>query len=536
MTKKPNNIPNKGTVTKMKFKKHVSLVLAALTLASSALIGCGEEESPYNDFDPTAPGDEYSGSISKEDENTETKPEEPKDEGDPDKTYYISNADELMAMKRKGTYVLTADIDLTGKKWTPVGTYESPFVGKLDGAGYTIKGLTVTEAKEDTGDCLSYTYSYAGLIGFAEGATITNVKLESVNINVYSNVKNRVLFAGSVAGMVKDTVVNNCTVVSGSIKTSSPFFKAYSAGISAFSFEGTFSNCSVNATVEASDSKVRSVAGGIVAHAGDNTKTVCCSVAGTVTSVSTDGNSYSGGINGYLSNSVISHGTVTAAVKSESKCSAAETGKAGAAYAGGIAAYATTPGETTCKVSVAAARGSVTAVSADYVSYAGGIFAYAIRTELTEAYSTSSVTATSNSRDVFAGGMAGYISTENKFNGIFFAGSITARSSLSTVRTGVITAYFASEDAENKSLIEKAGRLPTSELSVSVNGKKYNVGDKLPENEFYLSHGDEYSKGELRSSATLKDALGWSANNWSFSLSDYPILNYSGYQADSENT
>lgn len=42
-----------------------------------------------------------------------------------------------------GSYVLAADITLSGE-WTPIGTSGAPFTGTFDGAGHSIKGLTIT--------------------------------------------------------------------------------------------------------------------------------------------------------------------------------------------------------------------------------------------------------------------------------------------------------------------------------------------------------------------------------------------------------
>ena len=69
----------------------------------------------------------------------------------------IRNAEELKAMAEDlcGSYVLAEDIDLSGENWTPIGMYFSnyetvnapywtyAFRGSFDGAGHTIKGLTI---------------------------------------------------------------------------------------------------------------------------------------------------------------------------------------------------------------------------------------------------------------------------------------------------------------------------------------------------------------------------------------------------------
>ena len=510
-------------------KRFLSLTLAALLLASSALVGCKNDDA-NEDFDPETPGEDFSGSISKEDENKKEEDDQPVDEGDENATYYISTADELMAMKRKGTYILTADIDITDKEWKPVGTFAAPFVGTFDGNGFTVTGLTVTKDTEGEGECISYTYTYAGLIGFADGATIKNVKLENVNIDVNTIVKARIVYAGAIAAMTRNTTVSGCTVVSGSVKSSSAFFKAYSAGITAFSLDSDFTNCSVNASIEVTDSNIISVTGGIVAHAGMESLIACCTANGAMTAVSTDGNAYSGGLIGFINNSDVSHSSVNADVKAETRCSEAETGKAGASFAGGVAAYATNSLDLQRTITAVSSHGTVTATSADYVSYAGGVAAYTSYVKLTEAYSASAITASSTTREVFAGGISGYVSAKTEYRGIFFVGSINARSSKDVVRTGTIYAYDATTNSENKAVFEKAGRLPGSELSVTVNGKKYSVGDKLPEGEFFTSTGEEFSANELRSRNVLTSDLGWTEGNWSFSMSEYPDVNFDGYK------
>ena len=58
----------------------------------------------------------------------------------------VSSKEELAAISNNlsGKYYLTANIDLTGETWTPIGMYfYKPFTGEFDGNGYVIKGLSV---------------------------------------------------------------------------------------------------------------------------------------------------------------------------------------------------------------------------------------------------------------------------------------------------------------------------------------------------------------------------------------------------------
>ena len=114
------------------------------------------------------------------------------------KTYTVYNADGLMNIaelvnggKTDINITLTADIDLTGKDWTPIGTdYDNSYTGTFDGGGHTITGLTVT-----TND------KYAGLFGYLGNfnngaATVKNVVMEGIQITC----NHRLGYAGGVAG------------------------------------------------------------------------------------------------------------------------------------------------------------------------------------------------------------------------------------------------------------------------------------------------------------------------------------------------
>ena len=54
--------------------------------------------------------------------------------------------------------VLTADIDLSGQNWTPIGNGSTAYTGTFDGQGHTISGMTIENAA-----------SYSGLFGNSEG-------------------------------------------------------------------------------------------------------------------------------------------------------------------------------------------------------------------------------------------------------------------------------------------------------------------------------------------------------------------------------
>ncbi len=158
-------------------------------------------------------------------------------------------------------YKLSANIDLAGGDWTPIGDYYNTFMGTFDGAYYTISNLTV---QSDLG--------YCGLFGYVSGM-INNVALTNVNVNGS-------YYVGGVAGYLEGyALINNCSV-SGSISGNT------AGGISGY-LVGDIYNCFSTATVTATAVSSSANAGGITGYlyAGYimnsyNTGTVSSSVSG----------------------------------------------------------------------------------------------------------------------------------------------------------------------------------------------------------------------------------------------------------------
>ena len=152
-------------------------------------------------------------------------------------SYTVTSADGLMNIaklvnggKTDINITLTADIDLTGKNWTPIGTsFSNKYTGTFDGGGHTIKGLTVTTNDQFVG--------LFGSIGYA--GTVKNVMMEDVQIT--SNRSSG--FAGGVAGY-SDGTIENCSV-SGSVSGT-----VYVGGVVGAQWGGFITGCSSSATVK----------------------------------------------------------------------------------------------------------------------------------------------------------------------------------------------------------------------------------------------------------------------------------------------
>ena len=182
-----------------------------------------------------------------------------------DGSYTVTSADGLMNVAElvKGgktdiNITLTADIDLTGKNWTPIGTsFSNKYTGTFDGGGHTIKGLTVTTNDQFVG--------LFGSIGYA--GTVKNVMMEDVQIT--SNRSSG--FAGGVAGY-SDGTIENCSV-SGSVSGT-----VYVGGVVGAQWEGSITGCSSSATV-----KGMVHVGGVVGQTNGSATLTACYATGNVT-------------------------------------------------------------------------------------------------------------------------------------------------------------------------------------------------------------------------------------------------------------
>jgi len=181
------------------------------------------------------------------------------------KTYTVYNADGLLAWNeaaqkdRSINCTLTADIDLTGKDWTPIGTnFYNSYTGTFDGGGHTIKGLTVT-----TND------QYVGLFGrLGKAGTVKNVVMEGVQITSNHSLG----YAGGVAGFSWGGTIENCSVsgsVSGTVSV---------GGVVGIQWEASITGCSSSATV-----KGMVQVGGVAGETNTGATMVACYATGNVT-------------------------------------------------------------------------------------------------------------------------------------------------------------------------------------------------------------------------------------------------------------
>ena len=182
------------------------------------------------------------------------------------KTYTVYNADGLMNIaelvnggKTDINITLTADIDLTGKNWTPIGTdYDNSYKGTFDGGGHTITGLTFTTNDE-----------YVGLFGWLNRAgTVKNVVMEGVQIT------SNQIYGGSIGGVVGSSwgTIENCSV-SGSVSGT-----VYVGGVVGAQIGGSITGCSSSATVKGTVD-----VGGVAGQTNSSATLTACYATGNVT-------------------------------------------------------------------------------------------------------------------------------------------------------------------------------------------------------------------------------------------------------------
>ena len=249
--------------------------------------------------------------------------------------YEISNIDQLLKMNRlvnspdtttrntyrAAHYTLTANIDMSGISWAPLGgsANATAFTGSFEGGGNTISNMEVSGG------------SHLGFFGFVSGAKISNLTIRDFTITGIglNNLNNMGAISGQSASA---TTITNChaigTLISrgsnlggitgqidGTISGCTADINLISTadnggsigGIAGNFTNGLVENCSVTGTIECR-ATWNGETGGIVGNisAGANTATIeNCWAKATVTGVSAGGILGCGTSNGAVSDRVV---------------------------------------------------------------------------------------------------------------------------------------------------------------------------------------------------------------------------------------
>ncbi len=224
---------------------------------------------------------------------------------------YVGNYDQLQGLAYSSTMgnnldgktiKLTADINMTGKTWTPFGFRTETgstnhFTGTIDGQGHKIVGLSNGSYRglESETTYTGITGDDYGFIAYTAGdVVVKNITFENVNINS-STAKTCGVVVGCTQG---DNITKSLTLenikVTGSVIARDKV--AGLVGYVKYVKSAKISNCTVDATISATATNTESFrAGGLIGYVSSADVTVAnCSYKGEVTANTKNGDSWCG--------------------------------------------------------------------------------------------------------------------------------------------------------------------------------------------------------------------------------------------------
>ena len=198
----------------------------------------------------------------------------------------------------------TADIDLTGVAWEPIGYSGSYyFAGNYDGGGHSITNAVSTGKVDPDG------YATAGIFGWVAFGSVANLHVK--NANFVATGQNNYSYVGGIAGVCYGSSIKNCSVENSSLESRRNNNNNCAGSIVGYSTGGTFEKCA------AENNQIRTMAygGGFVGEvdddpnygAGNSTFTNCYTANCSVSSKTDDvqGVSLVGGFVGEMTDSAL---------------------------------------------------------------------------------------------------------------------------------------------------------------------------------------------------------------------------------------
>ena len=196
----------------------------------------------------------------------------------------------------------TADIDLTGVTWEPIG-YSGGcyFAGNYDGGGHSITNAVSTGKVDPDG------YATAGIFGWVAFGSVANLHVK--NANFVATGQNEYSYVGGIAGVCYGSSIKNCSVENSSLESRRNNNNNCAGSIVGYSTGGTFEKCAA----ENNQVKTMAYGGGFVGEVddgygvGNSTFTNCYTANCTVISETDDsqGTSFSGGFAGEITDSTL---------------------------------------------------------------------------------------------------------------------------------------------------------------------------------------------------------------------------------------
>ena len=198
----------------------------------------------------------------------------------------------------------TADIDLTGVTWEPIGYSGSYyFAGNYDADGHSITNAVSTGKVDPDG------FATAGIFGWVAFGSVVNLHVK--NANFVATGQNNYSYVGGIAGVCYGSSIKNCSVENSSLESRRNNNNNCAGSIVGYSTGGTFEKCA------AENNQIRTMAygGGFVGEVDDdpdygvgNSKFTNGYVANCTVISKTDdsqGTSFSGGFAGEITASTL---------------------------------------------------------------------------------------------------------------------------------------------------------------------------------------------------------------------------------------
>lgn len=392
--------------------------------------------------------------------------------GTADDPYIVGNAAELDALSSLtaggnsfyGKYVsLESDITVSGS-FSPIGSAAAPFKGNFDGNGFTVSGFDL--------DC-----DYAGLFGYTENATITDVNVSGTFFATD--------YAGSIVAYAKNTVISDC------VSSAAVYSFNFTGGIAGYINGGSITDCSTTA---------QAVVAGYEENCGGIAGFSKAEISNCVNNAYVRGNKNVGGIAGTSEGSVISCTNTVAVTVSES----AAGGIVG--FAKGTIRYCKNTGRISANSSAVGKIGGIAGVcSAAAISeclqtgavsatgeYAGGIAGYLTNGSISDCVSTGAVSTSSD----FAGGIFGSTSKTAVSRCVFTSG-VTSNSgkvaAIGAISGGTVTDCYYDSSKMAKAFVSAvsstgATGVTSSAISESKTYKNWNFTSVWEMNSLHASY------------------------------------------------
>ena len=152
----------------------------------------------------------------------------------------------------------TADIDLTGITWEPIGYSGSCyFAGNYDGGGHSITNAVSTGKVDPDG------FATAGIFGWVAFGSVANLHVK--NANFVATGQNEYSYVGGIAGVCYGSSIKNCSVENSSLESRRNNNNNCAGSIVGYSTGGTFEKC----TAENNQVKTMAYGGGFVGEVDD---------------------------------------------------------------------------------------------------------------------------------------------------------------------------------------------------------------------------------------------------------------------------